>query len=255
MTTVPVVMTSLRDVTQYPQPSNPTNPTNQQPTAEAGTNWTYLPRGGLNWLGSGVSTLGTRSEVLAKHAVIIQKSIVNYNYDGGSDAELYFVGCLISDNGQVLAGSRKFDLQFNLRTVKQECAWIDNDGDATFSFWDWQTESDGVSNFWRDKKYFFNAWERDWGSYCKPLGVAKHAGTQFNMEGARKFTDEWYMYRPDRELFIQDAVPMEFMFNNPGDPRFPIPDADPLETGSPAPGCETFGVKAQFKFARGVKVN
>lgn len=247
---VPVVMTSLHDVTPYPEPT-----TDNQPTSNAveGSNWRLQPKSNL--VGSSSNGLNTRGVVISPHIVWIPKSILNYNYDGGSNPDLYFIGCWISTKeSEGSAASRRDLYQVELSDVEEECTYRWNSEDFKFTFLDWgfETINERQESF-RNKRYFINAWERDWGSSCKPLGKAtvEFVKNPYYFTGARRYTDEWYIYGPNRVLTIADAVPMSAMFNDPGSPRYINSDPDPRESGEPI--CDTKGIKAELMFSRGVK--
>jgi hypothetical protein len=237
---VPVVMTSLADVTPYPEP------TTDEPSSTPVPKWSRSSR-------SGSSAIGTRGGVVNPQAIFIPKSKLNYNYDGGSDPDLYFVGCFIANDGQSSNYSRRGEYKIELSDVQEECTWQFNNADNMFTSSSWATEGSLYNqSFLRDKKYFFNAWERDWGSNNKPLGFARYAGLSYEFEGVRKFTDEWYMYEPNKNITVEYALPIDDMINEPGTPFFPLPDLD-LFPGSNNPCTQTFGVKAEFSFSRGIK--
>jgi hypothetical protein len=245
---VPVVMTSLADVTPRPQP------TTDEPTANevAGSNWRRQLKSSWLTTGSQGSGLNTRGGVTATHMIWIPRSKLNYNYDGGSDPDLYSTGVWISNDGKESNWAIRGEEQVEVRDDGEECEFFNNDEDKFFTFYDWTGQSTTTNqNFWRTRTYFFNAWERDWGSSCKDLGQPTHAGKKTFLSGARKFTDEWYIYSPHDPITLKNAVPMEMMFNEPGVEFFPNPDPDPRQTGEPI--CTTFGIKAELTFSRGLK--
>jgi hypothetical protein len=246
--TVAVVVTSLEDVTPHHEP------TTDEPSANevAGSNWRRQPKS--SWLTSGSQGTGlnTRGGVSDPHAIWMPRSKLNYNYDDGSDPDLYVVGVWIKNDGQEFNWGIRGEDQLELRDDGRECEFFDNDEEKIFTFYDWFSQSTSFNqNFWRDKTYFFNAWERDWGSNCKPLGRPTHAGKELNFTGARKFTDEWYIYSPYDAIRLKDALPMQAMFNEPGAEFFPNPTPDPRQNGEPV--CTTFGIKAEISFSRGLK--
>ena len=111
-----------------------------------------------------------------------------------------------------------------------------------------------LSFIWQSRKYFFNAWEYDWGSSDKPLGSAQYAGKSVNFSGRRQFTDEWYIFDPQ---IVQDntyAVPLTYLYNNIGSPAYPTPSNNPDGTTNDCASwtpSSTLSIKAELQFTRG----
>ena len=242
-TSVPLIVTSLRDET----PRKPTTDT-PSPSAEAGSNWKRVSRSGL--VGGG-NSLQTRGGIDDLHVVFIPEAKLNYNYDNGSNPDLYFTGAWINNNGQEWNWARRGCEILELSDVEAECSFLSTNEHRGYTFYDWYFGGKiNNQNFWRDKVYFFNAWERDWYCTNKDLGKATHAGVTANFQGDRKYTDEWYIYADDKLMRLPDALPMLGMFNDPGGIFYPNSDPDPFPGSSP---CPALGVKAEMKFSRGIR--
>lgn len=111
-----------------------------------------------------------------------------------------------------------------------------------------------LSFIWQSRKYFFNAWEYDWGSSKKTLGKAESVGQTLNFSGNRQFTDEWYIFDPQ---IVQDntyAVPLTYLYNNIGSPAYPTPSNNPNGTTNDCASWSPFStlsIKAELQFTRG----
>ena len=233
-TTVPVIATSLRHVAflkPYKLKENQPNIT-----------WKFRK--------SETKPLSTRGAYDAH--VYIRRANLLYNYDGGTSSELWFTGSFISDNGSEfnwvrLGGSTTWQASDH----NQTCNLMGTNDDNRYTTFN---HNGNNANFWVDKKYFVNAYERDWGSSNKPLGTAVYAGRTATYEGRRKYTDEWYLFHPARQQSHVDGVPMSFLFNNIGSPAYPTPDPDPNAPNNDCASTSPYknsGLKIDLEFTRG----
>ncbi len=185
-------------------------------------------------------------------SVWVRRGNLLYNYDGGTNSELYVTGAFIQNDGQWGNWSRIGQECFYASDHEQTCNLIGTDKDNLYTNFN---PNGNDPNFWTKQKYFFNAWEYDWGSSNKSLGEASHAGRKAFFKGCRKFTEEWYIYHPGRVQTEIDALPMTFLFNNTGAAAFPLPDPDPNSPSNndchPNSSSKNLGIKADLAFTRG----
>jgi hypothetical protein len=177
--------------------------------------------------------------------IFVRKANLLFNYDGGTNPELKVVGMWISDLGaQVGSGkSRLTKLDFQVSSHPSECSLIGTNGDNVYTTF-------SSIPLWNLKKFFFNAWEYDWGSSSKPLGAVQYAGIPLNFSGSRQFTDEWYVFDPQLTQDVTFALPMTFLFNNTGGTKI-YPQSSNNPDGTINNCGNATQIKAELEFTKG----
>jgi hypothetical protein len=179
--------------------------------------------------------------------VYIRKANLLFNYDGGTNSELRVTAAFIANNGSAVGWSRPDKPEFEVASVGATCVANGTNGD------NWLLRF-STSPSWNSRTYFFNAYEYDWGSSDKPLGKASFAGQNAFFSGRRQFTDEWYIFDPQKVQGSSTAIPLSSMFSSPGSPFFSPSDINPDGTTNNCASSNAFftaTIKAELQFTRG----
>ena len=139
-TTTPVMMTSLRHIAFLKSPKVTNSPNEPKFIVGKDTNKNQLQTRGAY-----------------DNSVWVRKANLLFNYDGGTNSELRVNAAWIANNGSALGWARPNKPEFEVGSHSQTCALIGTNGDNQFMQYD-------LSFIWQSRKYFFNAWEYDWGS-------------------------------------------------------------------------------------------